>query len=150
MVLAMELGLGTTMILIWFGLILLAAIIEASTMDLTSIWFSVGAFFALIVAIIVPEMIVLQAIVFILASVLLLLALRPFLKEYFKKNEIKTNADKLVGKIAVCTKAIIDGERGEVKIDGKIWTSISNEDIQLQEKVEVLAIDGVKLVVKKI
>jgi len=144
----LALDIGTTMILVWVGVIVFAGVIEAATMDLSSIWF-VGAVFALIIAVFWPEEIILQAVVFIVTSILLLLGLRPVFHKYIQKNEIKTNSDKLIGKIAVCTKAIINGERGEVKIDGKIWTSISNEDIQLEEKVEVLAIDGVKLVVKK-
>lgn len=151
MFLAMD--LGTTMILVWFGLIILAGVIEASTMNLTSIWFSVGALFSLIIAIIwsdgSPAAILTQSIVFLIVSVALLFLLRPLFREYIRKNEIKTNADKLVGKTAVCTKAILNGERGEVKIEGKIWTAISNEDIVLSEKVEVLGIDGVKLVVRK-
>jgi membrane protein implicated in regulation of membrane protease activity len=137
------------MILIWFGVVVLAGIIEASTMDLTSIWFSVGALFALIIAVIWGDNVILQAVIFIVVSILLLLGLRPVFKKYIRKNEIKTNADKLVGRTAICIKPIVNGERGEVKIEGKIWTAISNEDIQLDEKVEVLSIDGVKLVVKK-
>ncbi len=140
---------GTIMVLVWFGIIILAAVVEAGTMDLSSIWFSVGAFFALLVAIFLPEEILIQSIVFLVASVALLLILRPLFKEHMRKNEIKTNADSLIGKTAVCLKAIKDGERGEVKIDGKIWTAISNEDIEIQEKVTVLAIKGVKLVVRK-
>lgn len=139
----------TILILVWFGIIVFAGIVEASTMDFTSIWFSFGAFFALIIAVFWSEEILLQVIVFILVSVLLLLGLRPVFRKYIRKNEIKTNADKLVGKTAVCLKEIIDGERGEVKIDGKIWTAVAHEDIQKDEKVEVLAIDGVKLVVRK-
>lgn len=146
MFLAME--IGNVMLLVWFGIIILAGVIEALTMDLSSIWFSVGAFFALIVAIFTDN-IVAQAIVFLLASVALLLVLRPIFKEHMRKNEIKTNADALVGKVAVCVKAITNGERGEVKIEGKIWTAISNEDININEKVTVLAIKGVKLVVRK-
>lgn len=145
----LALDLGTTMILIWFGVILLAGIIEASTMDLTSIWFAAGALIALIIAIFWGELIILQAVVFLVISLLLLLGLRPIFREYIRKNEIKTNADRLIGKIATCTKPIVDGERGEVKIEGKIWTAISQDNISLDEKVEVLAIDGVKLVVKK-
>ncbi|MDD4184086.1 MAG: NfeD family protein [Candidatus Izemoplasmatales bacterium] len=140
---------GTMMILIWFAVIVLAGIIEASTMDLTSIWFSAGAFVALIISIFWKELYVLQIVVFLVVSVLLLLGLRPVFKKYIKKNEIKTNADKLIGKIAICVKAIPAGERGEVKIDGKIWTAIANETIDINTRVEVLAIDGVKLVVKK-
>lgn len=141
--------IGTMMILVWFGLILVAGFIEATTMDLTSIWFSAGALIALIIAIFAPEAVLAQILVFIAVSIGLLLLLRPMFREYIRKNKIRTNADKLVGKTAVCLKPIQDGERGEVKIDGKIWTAIANEDIDKDEKVEVLAIDGVKLVVKK-
>ena len=147
MFLAME--IGTIMILVWFGIIILAAVIEAGTMDLSSIWFSAGAFFALLVSIFFPNSIVAQAIIFIIVSILLLLVLRPVFKKHMRKNEIKTNADSLIGKIAICRKAILNGERGEVKIEGKIWTAISNEDIEAETKVTVLAIKGVKLVVRK-
>ncbi|MDY0138524.1 MAG: NfeD family protein [Candidatus Izemoplasmatales bacterium] len=140
---------ATMMILIWFGVIIVAGIIEAMTMDLSSIWFSVGAFFALIISIFLEDMIWLQVLVFIIFSIALLLILRPIFRKYIKKNEIKTNADSLVGKQAVCLKPIIDGERGEVRIEGKIWTAISNENIEINEKVIVLAIKGVKLVVRK-
>ncbi len=140
---------ANTMIFIWFAIIIFAGVTEALTMDLSSIWFAVGGFFALIIAIFWPEMIWLQALVFILFSTALLLVLRPIFKRYVKKNEIKTNADSLIGKTATCIKPIIDGERGEVKIEGKIWTAIANEDIQEHEKVVILAIKGVKLVVRK-
>jgi membrane protein implicated in regulation of membrane protease activity len=140
---------ANTMIFIWFAIIIFAGVTEALTMDLSSIWFAVGGFFALMIAIFWPEMIWLQALVFILFSTALLLVLRPIFKRYVKKNEIKTNADSLIGKTATCVKPIIDGERGEVKIEGKIWTAIANEDIQEHEKVVILAIKGVKLVVRK-
>jgi membrane protein implicated in regulation of membrane protease activity len=145
----LEIQLGTLMVLLWASVIVLAAVIEAGTMDLSSIWFSIGAIFALIIALIWPDYIFVQAIVFVIVSIILLLVLRPIFKKNMRKNEIKTNADSLVGKTAVCTTAIKDGERGEVKIEGKIWTAISNEDIEEHEKVTVLAIKGVKLVVRK-
>jgi len=147
MFLAMQ--IGTIMVLVWASVIILSAAIEAGTMDLSSIWFSVGALFALIIALIWPTEIFAQAIIFIIVSLILLIVLRPIFKKNMRKNEIKTNADSLVGKIAVCTTAIKDGERGEVKIEGKIWTAISNEDIKEHDKVTVLAIKGVKLVVRK-
>lgn len=144
----LAIDLQTTMVIVWVAIIVLAAIVEAMTMDLSSIWFSVGAIFALIVTLFNGDIII-QVIVFIVASVALLLTVRPAFKEYMKKNEIKTNADSLVGKTAVCTEAITPDDRGEVKIEGKIWTAISNEEIPVGEKVTVLAIKGVKLVVRK-
>ena len=38
---------------------------------------------------------------------------------------------------------------GEVKVDGKRWSAISDEKIKEGEHVVIEAIDGVKLVVKK-
>lgn len=138
----------TVMIIIWIGIIILAAVIEASTMDLSSIWFSAGALVALIVTLFTNN-VAAQVIAFIVASSGLLLTVRPMVRKNLKKNDIKTNADSLIGKIAICTSTIKVEERGEVKIEGKIWTAISNEDIDPGDKVVVLAIKGVKLVVRK-
>ena len=139
------------MIIIWFAVIIGAALIEINTMDLTSIWFSAGALVAFIFALVDLNPF-LQIVVFLVVSLLLLLSIRPIVKNYLKTNIISTNTDRLIGKVAVCTKDINIGERGEVKIDGKYWLAISSgdEDIMIDEKVEVLAIEGVKLVVDKI
>jgi len=139
------------MIIIWFAVIIGAALIEINTMDLTSIWFSAGALVAFIFAIVNLNPL-LQIVVFLVVSLLLLISIRPIVKNYLKTNIISTNTDRLIGKVAVCTKDINIGERGEVKIDGKYWLAISSgdEDILIDEKVEVLAIEGVKLVVDKI
>ena len=145
----LEIGIGTTMLIVWFAVIIIAGIIEAMTMNLTSVWLAIAAFVTLIVAAIAPEVVWLQITIFIVISVALLLLIRPLTTKYIKRNTINTNADSLVGKIAVCTKPILDGERGEVRIEGKYWTAVSNESIKEDEKVVVLAISGVKLVVKK-
>jgi len=143
--------MNTAMIIIWFSLFIVAALIEMNTMDLTSIWFSVGALLAFILSIAgAPEW--LQVVVFIVTSLILILSVRPIAKKYLKTNVISTNSDRLIGKVAVCTKYIATGERGEVKIDGKYWMAVttSEQDIEVDEKVEVLAIEGVKLVVDRI
>jgi membrane protein implicated in regulation of membrane protease activity len=139
------------MIIVWFVVIIVGAVIELNTMDLASIWFSLGALVAFVLAIIGfgPTI---QIVVFVIVSIGLILSVRPVAKNYFKTNAISTNADRLIGKVAVCTKEIRPGERGEVKIDGKYWLAVSNGtlDIELDERVEVLAIEGVKLIVDKI
>ena len=139
------------MIIIWFTVIILAALIEINTMDLASIWFSAGALIAFILALVGLNPFI-QIAVFLVVSLLLLISIRPIVKNYLKTNVISTNTDRLVGKVAVCTKDINVGERGEVKIDGKYWLAISSgeEDIIIDEKVEVLAIEGVKLIVDRI
>jgi membrane protein implicated in regulation of membrane protease activity len=135
-------------VFIWFGVIILATVIEASTMDLSSIWFSVGALIALIASAFGANEVV-QMLLFIVVSAGLLIGLRPLFKKYVKRNNSSTNVDSLIGKTAVCLKGFSDGVRGEVKIDGKIWTAISKDTILVNDKVTVLAIEGVKLVVQK-
>lgn len=140
------------MIIVWFAIVIIAALIEMNTMDLTSIWFSVGALVAFVLSLINGIGIPVQVIAFLVVSVILVVAVRPVAKNYFKTNSISTNADRLVGKVATCTKPIGIGERGEVKIDGKYWLAVTSgdEEIEIDEKVEVLAIEGVKLIVDKI
>lgn len=139
------------MIIVWFVVIIIGAVIELNTMDLASIWFSLGALVSFVLAIIGFNPTI-QIVVFVVVSIGLILSVRPVAKNYFKTNAISTNADRLIGKVAVCTKEIRPGERGEVKIDGKYWLAVTNGtlDIELDERVEVLAIEGVKLIVDKI
>ena len=140
--------MGDIMIIIWFAVIILAAIIEINTMDLASIWFSAGALVAFILALVGLNPFI-QIGIFLAVSLMLLISIRPIVKNYLKTNIIGTNTDRLVGKVAICTKDINVGERGEVKIDGKYWLAVSSgeEDILVDDKVEVLAIEGVKLIV---
>ncbi len=140
----------TWLIILWFAVILISAFIEINTMDLTSVWFSIGALLAFIFAIIGFGWVT-QLSVFLGVSILLLLSVRPIAKNYFRTNIVSTNADRLVGKIAICTKEIQPGERGQVKVDGQFWTAITPGDdtVLVDEKVEILAIDGVKLIVVK-
>lgn len=139
------------MIIVWFIIVIVAAVIEMNTMDLASIWFSVGALIAFVLALIGVN-IGWQIAAFIIVSLVLVASVRPVAKNYFKTNAISTNADRLIGKVAVCTKEILVGERGEVKIDGKYWLAVTSgdRDIAIDERVEVLAIEGVKLIVDKI
>jgi membrane protein implicated in regulation of membrane protease activity len=139
------------MLLVWLIIIVAAFVIEIFTQDLVTIWFSLGAVVAFFVGLFgVPDWI--QIIVFIASSVVLLLLTRPVAMKYMVKNVIKTNADRLIGKLARVTKPIAVGDRGEVKIDGKYWLAFSQEDeaFEVDEQCRVIAIEGVKLLVGKV
>lgn len=136
---------------IWIGVTILAVIIELVTDDLTSIWFAIGAFVSLIISIFTNNYIV-QIAVFILLSVLLMLFIKPLLaNRYGKRDTIPTNADRVIGKVGKCTQHIDRENYGEVKVDGKIWTAAAYEDetIEVDDEVEILGIDGVKLIVRR-
>jgi membrane protein implicated in regulation of membrane protease activity len=145
----MVIDISIAFIILWFLLVVIAAIVEVLTMDLTSIWFALSALVAFLLAIFGVSIPV-QFLAFILISIGLLLSVRPLAKKYFQTNIISTNSDRLVGKKALCVKEIVAGGRGEVKIDGAIWTAITQDGsvILKDASVEVLAIEGVKLIVK--
>ena len=46
---------------------------------------------------------------------------------------------------SLVTETISPLKIGEVKVDGKRWSAVSDTEIKLNEKVKILAIDGVKL-----
>ncbi len=147
----MTLDPNAVFLIIWFIVILIAAFIEATTMDLTSVWFAVGALIAFILGLLQVS-VGIQVAVFFGSSIILLLSVRPIAKNYFKTNIVGTNADRLVGKVGSCTKEIPAGGRGEVKIHGSYWSAISSGDdiVNVDDKVEVLAIEGNKLIVVKV
>jgi membrane protein implicated in regulation of membrane protease activity len=71
------------------------------------------------------------------------------LKKFIKVDKVKTNLDRVIGMDGIVTEDIIPFELGEVKVDGKKWSAISDEKIEKDSTIVVLDIDGVKLKVKK-
>ncbi len=138
--------------LIWLFIAVLFIIIESMTFVLVSTWFALGAIVAMFVAFLFPEVYLLQAITFIVVSVVSLIYIRNYAVVRLKSKTIKTNVNSLIGKKAVVTKQIELYKYGEVKIDGNYWTAkpVNDETILENDIVEVVEVTGVKLVVKKI
>lgn len=133
----------------WIGALVLFIVIEAASVGLISIWFAFGALAALLAAFFTNS-IWTQVIVFTLVSLVLLIFTRPITKKWLNVKITKTNADSLIGQTAVVTKAIFQNEYGQVKIKGQSWTakSTNEEVIEPHQDVEIIAIEGVKLIVK--
>ena len=127
-------------------------LIEIATMGLTTIWFAGGAFAAFIVSLAGGQL-WLQVVVFLGVSILLLIFTRPLAVHYINKNAVRTNADSLIGQTGIVTEEISNLEgRGQVQIQGQIWTARSEKDgnqILEGEKVVVEKISGVKLIVRR-
>ena len=136
---------------LWLVLLIVFAVLEASTVSLVSIWFMGGALTALIAALCGAE-IWLQIILFFVVSIALLLCLRPLSKKLLKKRKVATNADSNIGKTAVVTETI-DNLRGTgaVKVSGVEWSARSVDDSVLEKDavVRILRIEGVKVCVER-
>lgn len=138
-------------IVLWGILIIVAIIIEVSTVTLTSIWFAIAAAVSLLLAIfeIGPLW---QVLAFVIVSSILLLATRPLAKKLNEKDVIRTNADKVVSMIGIVTKEIPVGEIGEVKVNMEVWRAVSMDSstIAVGEQVIVNSLNGNKILVSRI
>ena len=124
-------------------------IIEAISLGLTSIWFAGGALLALIIDMIGGPL-WLQILIFLVASIVLLIFTRPIATKYFNKNREKTNVNSKIGKQAIVTVAIdnLKGE-GQIVTEGMEWTARSLDSTVIEEGsvVTIEKIEGVKAVV---
>lgn len=138
-------------ILVWFwlGLFLLAVIFEAATVDFVAIWFAVGSVPAFILAI-VGAPVWLQIATFLIITIVLIAFTRPYMMKYFKTNQIKTNAQSVIGKTATVSEVILPNEIGVVKLRGQEWSAIASSKIEVGTEVRILEIEGVKLIVEAI
>ena len=137
--------------IVWLALLIIFAVAEAATVGLTSVWFAVGSLGALVCAL-AGGNIWLQLGIFIVLSLVCLVALRPLAKKYLNTRVEPTNADRVIGQEARVTQDIdnIQGT-GAVTIGGVTWTARSEHDtpIPAGAMVRVLRIEGVKVMVEK-
>ena len=135
------------MTFIWLGIVICLALIEIITINLTTIWFVASGLLALVLSIFVDNYI-LQFSVFVIVGVLLLIFTRSYLVNKFSRS-VKTNLDRVIGMKGIVTEEITKNNPGEVKVDGKRWTAISNKKIEKDKEVKIIKIDGVKLIVEE-
>ncbi len=137
------------MTLFWLVLFVVLALFELVTVNLVSIWFSLGALITTFVSLVTDNLMIHLA-VFTISSILLLLLTKPFVKKMKKREEVPTNLDMVVGKTGVVTEKIEKDGIGEVKVLGKKWSAYSDKEVEENSKVKVLSINGVKLKVEEI
>lgn len=142
--------------LLWIILAIVFIIIEGITLGLTTLWCAVGSLVAALCAFLGASLGI-QIAVMITVSVLCFFICLRWIKPQMDKRILNqsnaTNADRVIGQIAVVTKSInnIDGV-GLVKVKGQDWSAKSKDDSIIKDgtKVKVLSIEGVKLVVEEV
>ena len=137
------------MTLFWLVLFVILALFELVTVNLVSIWFSIGALITTFVSLVTDNLMIHLA-VFTISSILLLLLTKPFVKKMRKKEGVPTNLDMVIGQKGIVTETIEKDGIGEVKVLGKKWSAYSDKEVKENSKVKVLSINGVKLKVEEI
>ncbi|CAM4141630.1 NfeD family protein [Erysipelothrix inopinata] len=141
-----------TQLQIWLIVMVFMVVFELITVgNLISVWFAIGAFFAMLTSM-WTDNILIQVIVFGVTSLLSLFLIRPITAKALRGNSISTNADRLIGRQFKLSEAIKEDQWGTIKVNGVDWsvTTVDQSEIEKNETVEVLALEGVKLIVKKV
>ena len=140
------------MTIFWLAAFIVFAIGEAVTVGLVSVWFAVGALAALF-ATALGAGLWLQIAVFLGVSALALALFKPPSSRFLKPRSSATNADRVIGAQALVTETIDNAQaRGQVKVNGQIWSARSAQDVVIPagRDVRVLRIEGVKVLVETI
>lgn len=136
----------------WMAAVIVLIVIEIATLGLTTIWFAGGALIACIAALFHASILV-QAVLFLAVSIILLFFTRPVAVRYLNKNRTKTNVDSLAGEEAVVKQEINNlKSQGQVSLNGLDWTARTEDNQEIIEAgalVEVIRVEGVKVVVKR-
>lgn len=140
------------MAMFWMIAMWIFIIVEVVSPNLVSLWFALGSILALIAANYKLGF-QWQMVIFLIVSIILLSLLRPIYIKYIKVRNIKTNVNALIGEEGFVTADINNIEsKGLVRVKGQIWSARSQDEdiISSGTKIQVLKIEGVKLIVKTI
>jgi membrane protein implicated in regulation of membrane protease activity len=139
--------------LIWLIVALALAGAEVLTGDLSLLMLGGGALAAAGSSLIFDDIWWVQGVVFLVASILLLVGVRPVLRRHLNTGKgLPEPMKALEGKSALVLDKVARHE-GQVKLDGQVWTArpLNENDVyEAGDHVTVVHIDGATAVVSKI
>lgn len=130
----------------WLMVVILLTILEFATVNLVSVWFIASGIVALILSLFVDSL-VWQFGVFVVVGIILMILTKPMLNKITNKEVEKLNLERVIGMPGIVTQEIKPGRVGEVKVDGKLWSATSLEELPLDTMILVEKMEGVKLFV---
>jgi len=135
-------------IIAWALIFAITLIIEITTSQMVSIWFSIASFISFILSLFKVRWEI-QVLVFLICSVLFLIIFKLVFKNKLKGKSDKTNIDAIIGEDIYIDEDVNPNKFGAAKIRGIVWTITSKDDIKAGQLATILEIKGNKLEVKK-
>jgi len=139
----------------WMKWLILAGLLfvgEIVTTGFILFWFGVAAVIAAILSFVGVNLYI-QGIVFVLVAAVLIVFTRPLTKALINPKDNPSNVFAIVGKKGTVMQEInnIQG-LGQVKISGEVWSAQSEDgsDLPVDTQVEVLRVEGVRVIVRPI
>lgn len=134
----------------WVIVAIIAGVVEIFTVGFWFLWLSLSALLvALGVSLKILPNLESQLLIFALLTLLFIIFTRPLVIKFIKTEDKASNVSALIGQHGIALSSIKPLTLGQVKVNGEIWTAISDEEIDPDTRIEVIGIDGVKLKVKK-
>lgn len=139
-------------VILWIVIMVALLVVEALTMNLTTIWLAIGALASVFITLAGAGGVA-QFAVFVVVSAIMVFFTRPLVKKYVAGRYQKTNSDSLIGRTARIIEPVNNKlETGTAFLDGKEWTVRSESDSDIFNEgdlVIVREIEGVKLIVAR-
>lgn len=131
---------------IWAVVFAVFVIAEVTSVQLVSIWFAVGALFAMLSAFFFDVGFIAQFAIFTLTSGIFLALTFPFLSKWRKsKKVVSTNADLDVGETAVVIEDINENNgSGRVTLKGVDWSAVPEKNGTVIPKGSIVTVKKVK------
>ena len=139
----------------WTSWLIIAGIMfvgEILTAGFILFWFGIGALASAMISLMWDNSYG-QIVVFIGVSTLLLVFTRPLIKTILKQKEVPSNVFAMVGKHGMVVENINNMlGQGHIKIGGEIWKAIAEngQDIEADTEVEIISVEGVKVIVREV
>ncbi|MGM9534110.1 MAG: NfeD family protein [Intestinibacter sp.] len=135
----------------WLIVAIIFGVGELMTTSLTLIWFSIGALIVMLISIFI-ESILWQVVVFAVISITLLVIATKYLVDRDREVKYNTNLQGIISQKAIVVEDIEPYESGVVKLNGEEWTAISKDELKIEKGkvVEIIEIEGVKLIVREV
>lgn len=134
----------------WILVAIICGAIEIFTVGFWFLWLAIAAVaVALLVQFGILPTLEIQLLVFAIFTLLLIVFTRPLIMKFVKSNETVSNVKALIGQHGVTITSIVPMQFGQVKVNGEIWTAVSEEELEENTRIEIMGIDGVKLLVKR-
>ena len=137
----------------WLIAAIVLLIIEICTAGFGAICFAIGAAFSALASGLNANP-TWQILVFVVVSLLTFIFLRPVVIRYLdkKSNDVKTNADALIGRIGIVSERIDASQHtGRVAIDGDDWKAVTEDGTVIEKgaDVEIVKMESIIVTVKK-
>lgn len=141
--------------LIWFIIGVAMFILESMMPGLVIMFFGIGAWVVVILALVLDISLNAQLGIFIVASMVSLVLFRKlFTKIFSGHKENKQNPgmdfDQFVGAKAVVKETVSPVKNGKIELNGTLWSAVADEEIQTGAAVKVVHKNNLTLKVKKL